>query len=128
MSVKLMDVSQIQGKPHWDEIKTAGYAGAVLRIRNSKGVDTSWEYNMRRLWRLWGCARSTCADRRGFWFLGQVPFRLRSLPEKEDKDCWQKPQVACRKQSLWAKTESGLQKTEPAGKDPKRPAENRACR
>ena len=45
MSVKLMDVSQIQGKPHWDEIKTAGYAGAVLRIRNSKGVDTSWEYN-----------------------------------------------------------------------------------
>ena len=45
MSVKLMDVSQIQGKPHWDEIKTAGYAGAGLRIRNSKGVDTSWEYN-----------------------------------------------------------------------------------
>ena len=45
MSVKLMDVSQIQGKPHWDEIKTAGYAGAILRIRNSKGVDASWEYN-----------------------------------------------------------------------------------
>ena len=40
-----MDVSQIQGKPRWDEIKTAGYAGAVLRIRNSKGVDASWEYN-----------------------------------------------------------------------------------
>ena len=27
-----MDVSQIQGKPRWDEIKTAGYAGAVRKI------------------------------------------------------------------------------------------------
>lgn len=45
MSVKLIDVSQIQEKPLWDEIKKAGYAGGILRIRSSKGVDASWEYN-----------------------------------------------------------------------------------
>ena len=36
---------------------------------------------------------------------------MRRQPEREDKDGWEKPQVACRKQSLPEKTESGLRKT-----------------
>ena len=45
MSTKMIDVSSIQGKPDWEQVKEAGYVGAVCRIWNSKGVDGSWEYN-----------------------------------------------------------------------------------
>ncbi len=45
MSMKVIDVSSYQGKPNWKQVKQAGYDGAIIRIRNSKGVDTSWEYN-----------------------------------------------------------------------------------
>lgn len=45
MESKLIDVSSYQGKPKWDQVKGAGYDGAIIRIRNSKGVDSSWEYN-----------------------------------------------------------------------------------
>lgn len=43
--MKVIDVSSYQGKPDWKQVKQAGYDGAIIRIRNSKGVDTSWEYN-----------------------------------------------------------------------------------
>lgn len=45
MSYKMIDVSAYQGRPDWELVKKAGYVGGILRIRSSKGVDTSWEYN-----------------------------------------------------------------------------------
>lgn len=47
MSKKLIDVSSYQKNPDWAQVKQAGYEGAILRIRTSKGVDASWEYNYR---------------------------------------------------------------------------------
>lgn len=45
MSKKVIDVSSYQGKPDWGRVKSDGVVGAIIRIRNSKGVDTSWEHN-----------------------------------------------------------------------------------
>ncbi len=45
MAHKMIDVSSYQGKPDWNEVAQDGVKGAILRIRNSKGVDTSFEYN-----------------------------------------------------------------------------------
>ena len=45
MSYKMIDVSSYQGHPDWEQVRKAGYVGGILRIWNSKGVDTSWEYN-----------------------------------------------------------------------------------
>lgn len=45
MAYKMIDVSSYQGRPNWKQVRQSGYDGAILRIRNSKGVDTSWEYN-----------------------------------------------------------------------------------
>lgn len=45
MSVRGIDVSSYQGKPGWAEVKKSGIEFAVLRIMDSKGKDTSFEYN-----------------------------------------------------------------------------------
>lgn len=45
MSVKGIDVSAYQGKPDWMQVRKSGVEFAILRIMNSKGKDTSFEYN-----------------------------------------------------------------------------------
>lgn len=45
MTYKMIDVSSYQGRPNWAKVMASGIKGAILRIRDSKGVDTSWEYN-----------------------------------------------------------------------------------
>lgn len=47
MTYKMVDVSSIQGNPDWERAAEDGIQGAILRIRDSKGVDRSWEYNYR---------------------------------------------------------------------------------
>lgn len=56
MNRKMIDVSSLQGKPDWEQVEQAGYIGAVSRIWNSRGVDSSWEYNYNMCGRL-GMAR-----------------------------------------------------------------------
>lgn len=45
MTYKMIDVSSYQGRPNWAKVMASGIKGAILRIRDSRGVDTSWEYN-----------------------------------------------------------------------------------
>lgn len=45
MSVRGIDVSAYQGKPDWTKVRKSGIEFAVLRILNSNGKDTSFEYN-----------------------------------------------------------------------------------
>lgn len=47
MTYKMVDVSGIQGQPDWQQAAKDGIQGAILRIRDSMGVDTSFEYNYR---------------------------------------------------------------------------------
>ena len=50
--VRGIDVSAYQGKPDWAKVKQSGIEFAILRIANSKGLDTSFEHNYA------GCERS----------------------------------------------------------------------
>ena len=43
--VRGIDVSAYQGKPDWAKVKQSGIEFAILRIANSKGLDTSFEHN-----------------------------------------------------------------------------------
>lgn len=43
--IKGIDVSAYQGKPDWAEVKQSGIEFAILRVANSKGLDTSFEHN-----------------------------------------------------------------------------------
>ena len=45
MSIRGIDVSSYQGKPNWPEVAASGVKFAILRILNSKGVDSSFEHN-----------------------------------------------------------------------------------
>ena len=45
MAIRMVDVSSYQGKPDWTKVKKSGVEFAILRILNSKGKDTSFEYN-----------------------------------------------------------------------------------
>ncbi len=47
MSYKMIDVSAYQKKPDWKKVMADRIKGAILRIRDSKGVDASFEYNYR---------------------------------------------------------------------------------
>lgn len=44
---KVIDVSSYQGMPDWGKVKESGVMGAILRIRDRRGVDGSFEYNDR---------------------------------------------------------------------------------
>lgn len=43
--IKGIDVSAYQEKPDWVEVKQSGIEFAILRVANSKGLDTSFEHN-----------------------------------------------------------------------------------
>ena len=45
MMYKIIDVSIYQGKPDWKMVKASGVDGAILRILDSKGIDSSFEHN-----------------------------------------------------------------------------------
>lgn len=45
MSMQGIDVSSYQKKPDWTAVKEHGVRFAILRIMDSKGKDTSFEYN-----------------------------------------------------------------------------------
>ena len=45
MSMKGIDVSSYQGRPEWEKVKESGIDFAILRVMNSKGKDSSFEYN-----------------------------------------------------------------------------------
>lgn len=45
MSMKGIDVSSYQGRPEWGKVKESGIDFAILRVMNSKGKDSSFEYN-----------------------------------------------------------------------------------
>lgn len=52
MSYKMIDVSAYQKKPDWAKVLADGIKGAILRIRDSKGVDASFEYNYKECGKL----------------------------------------------------------------------------
>lgn len=45
MGIKGIDVSAYQGKPDWMQVGKSGVKFAILRILDSRGKDTSFEYN-----------------------------------------------------------------------------------
>lgn len=45
MQCKMIDVSSYQGRPDWAKVAADGVRGAILRVRDSKGADKSFEYN-----------------------------------------------------------------------------------
>lgn len=45
MSMKGIDVSSYQERPEWGKVKENGIDFAILRVMNSKGKDSSFEYN-----------------------------------------------------------------------------------
>lgn len=45
MAIKMVDVSSYQGRPDWARVSADGVRGAILRVRDSKGVDGSFGYN-----------------------------------------------------------------------------------
>lgn len=52
MQFKMIDVSSYQGRPDWAKVVASGIKGAILRVRNSKGVDSSFEYNYKECGKL----------------------------------------------------------------------------